>query len=65
MLGEIKQKISELTANKITIKHNLSYHVRIVLKQLIDNKDLITQKADKGNTIVIQNRDDYVSEGPQ
>ena len=31
-----------------------------VLKILLKNKDIIVQKADKGNTVVILNRKDYV-----
>ena len=31
------------------------------LKNLIENKDLLIQKADKGNTIVILNKNDYIS----
>ena len=31
------------------------------LKNLIENKDLVIQKADKGNTIVILNKKDYIS----
>ena len=30
------------------------------LKNLIENKDLVVEKADKGNTIVILNKNDYI-----
>ena len=33
----------------------------MVLKNLIKNRDLIIQKADKGNTVVILNKNDYIS----
>ena len=32
------------------------------LKILLKNKDIIVQKTDKGNTVVILNRKDYVCE---
>ena len=32
------------------------------LKNLIENKDLVVEKADKGNTIVILNKNDYIFE---
>ena len=33
----------------------------MALKNLIKNRDLIIQKADKGNTVVILNKNDYIS----
>ena len=30
------------------------------VKNLIENKDLVVEKADKGNTIVILNKNDYI-----
>ena len=32
-----------------------------VLKNLIENKYLLIQKADKGNSIIILNKNDYIS----
>ena len=37
----------------------LSEH--LALKDLIENRDLVIQKADKGNTVVILNKNDYIS----
>ena len=34
----------------------------LALKDLIKNRDLAIQKADKGNTVVILNKNDYISE---
>ena len=33
----------------------------MALKDLIKNRDLVIQKADKGNTVVILNKNDYIS----
>ena len=33
----------------------------LALKDLIKNRDLVIQKADKGNTVVILNKNDYIS----
>ena len=33
----------------------------LALKDLIKNRDLVIQKADKGNTIVILNKNDHIS----
>ena len=41
------------------IDRNLSKEEHFALKNLVKNKDLITQEADKGNTVVILNKNDY------
>ena len=42
------------------LEKNLPKEEFDALKVLLKNKDFIVQKADKGNTIVILNRKDYV-----
>ena len=41
------------------IDRNLSKEQHFALKNLIKNKDLVIQKADKGNNVVILNKNDY------
>ena len=41
------------------VEKNLSEVKSIVLKNLIERKDLVIQKADKGNTVVITDRTKY------
>ena len=43
-----------------TLEKNFSKEEFDALKILLRSKDIIVQKADKGNTIVILNRKDYV-----
>ena len=43
-----------------TLEKNLPKEEFDALKVLLKNKDIIVQKADKGNTVVILNRKDYV-----
>ena len=43
-----------------TFEENLPKAEFDVLKVLLKNKDIIVQKEDKGNTVVILNRKDYV-----
>ena len=42
-------------------KNNLSKEEHLALKDLIKNRDLVIQKADKGNIVVILNKNDYIS----
>ena len=42
------------------IERKLSEVESIALKNLIERKDLVTQKADKGNTLVITDRTKYL-----
>ena len=42
-------------------ENNLSKEEHLALKYLIENKDLVIQGADKGNTVVILNKNDYIS----
>ena len=56
ILGEMKQKISEIPMDNIYITQNLSRDEKNALKELIDNTNLVINKADKGSTIVVQDR---------
>ena len=42
-------------------ENNLSKKGHLALKIFIKNRDLIIQKADKGNTVFILNKNDYIS----
>ena len=46
-----------------TTKHNLTRNERQALRELTDNRQLIINKADKGSTIVVRSRTDYIKEG--
>ena len=49
--------------NADTVTFNFSSHVltnQMTLKTLISNKELTIQKVDKGNTVVLRNRKDYI-----
>ena len=46
-----------------TTKYNLTRGERLALTQLSSNHDLIINKADKGFTIVVRNRDEYIKAG--
>ena len=43
------------------IENNLSEEEHLTLEDLIKNRDLIIQKADKGNIVVILNENNYIS----
>ena len=55
----MKVEISNIPTT-VNIPHNLSQKERKALRELICDKDLIINKADKGSTIVVQNRADYI-----
>ena len=43
-------------------KHdNLTRKERLALRELIDNPRIVINKADKGSTIVVEDRDEYIS----
>ena len=42
------------------LNKNLPDEEKKSVKNLIENKDLVVEKADKGNTIVILNKNDYI-----
>ena len=63
--GFIKSRLrdSGFSSYKITgktLEKNLSKEEFDALKSLLENNDVIVQKPDKGNTVVILNRKDYV-----
>ena len=61
VLEEIKLEISHIpTADKIP--YNLSREERKALRELKGFTDLVINKADKGSTIVVQNRTDYIKD---
>ena len=55
----MKVEISNIPTT-VNIPHNLSQKERKTLRELICDNDLIINKADKGSTIVVQNRADYI-----
>ena len=59
---EARLEINEIEPNP-TNKHNLTRNERIALKELTTNPHLVINKADKGSTIVVRHRDDYIREG--
>ena len=64
----MKLEISKLEEKQQhpTLEHNnLTRNERLTLKELASNHDLIINKADKGSTIVIRDRNAYVEEGIQ
>ena len=59
---EARLEISEMHPNQTT-KHNLTRAERLALRELTANRSLIVDKADKGSTIVVRHRDDYIRDG--
>lgn len=62
MFETIKLETSKLEQHATT-QHNLTRKERLALKELASNHNLIINKADKGSTIVIRHRHDYIAEG--
>ena len=58
----LKIETTKLWPHK-TISHNLSLQERQALRDLSRNKDLVIKKADKGSTIVILDKKDYMTKG--
>ena len=59
VLEAMKIEISQIPITD-NISPNLSRGERKALRELICDKDLIINKVDKGSTIVVQNRADYI-----
>ena len=59
VLGAMKIEISEISTTD-NIPHNLSPKECKALRELKGNTDLVINKADKGSTIVVQKRTDYI-----
>ena len=53
---------SHLLEIQVRLMNNLSKEKHLALKDLIKNRDFVIQKADKCNTVVILNKNDYISE---
>ena len=61
-LQAMKIQLSELQINQSNSR-NLSRAQRTALRNLSKNNNIIINKADKGSTIVIRNKTDYITEG--
>ena len=59
----IKCEIAELNHNSIPPKHNLTRKEHLALKELTENHDIICKRADKGSTITVVHKSDYIREG--
>ena len=59
VLEAIKIEISQIPTTD-NLPPNLSRRERKALLELKCDKDLVINKADKGSTIVVQNRTDYI-----
>ena len=60
-LEEVKIKLAETPLVKP--KNNLPPGEQQALKDLINNKEIILKKADKGTTTVVMNRENKINEG--
>ena len=60
-LEEVKLRLTEVPLNKP--KNNLPPGERRALRELIQNKEIILKKADKGTTTVIMKRENKINEG--
>ena len=59
-LKDIALSSSKLFSDNCKFENNLSAEKINLLKALMRNKDIIIQKADKGNTVVITDKDKYI-----
>ena len=59
-LHRIRLEILDETKYKQNKTDNLTRKERQALTQLIQNQHLIINKADKGSTIVVEDRDEYI-----
>ena len=59
----IKLDISKMDGQQQTQNHNLTRKEKQALRELTSNNDLVINKADKGSTVVVRHRDDYIQEG--
>ena len=58
ILETIKVELSQIPITN-SLPHNLSLNERKALRELKCNSDLVINKADKGSTIVVQDRSDH------
>ena len=61
-LDNIKIQLSHIKPTRPTLT-NLSKRQQLALKNLSKNNNILINKGDKGSTIVIQSKKDYVTEG--
>ena len=54
--------LTSLTVSGKINQNNLLKEEHLCLKDLLENINLIIQNADKGNTVVVLNENDYISE---
>ena len=59
-LKDIALSSFKLFSDNCKFENNLSAEEINSLKALMSNKDIIIQKADKGNTVVITDKDKYI-----
>ena len=59
-LKDIALSSFKLFSDNCKFENNLSAEEINSLKALMRNKDIIIQKADKGNTVVITDKDKYI-----
>lgn len=59
----VYRDFTKLCKNRKRICNNLSSEEKQALKDLTVNKDIIVKQADKGGSLVLQNRSDYIKEG--
>ena len=59
----IKLDISKMDEQQQTQNHNLTRKEKQALRELASNNDIIVNKADKGSTVVVKHRNDYIQEG--
>ena len=60
-IEKVNNDLSDLDID-ISVDQNLTREERNALKELRDNDNIIIKKADKGSSIVVMNKDDYVKE---
>ena len=64
VLNKLEEEIMFLAdKTKQNNKDNISKAERLALRSLKENKDIVINKADKGSTVVVLNKKDYIEEG--
>ena len=64
VLNELEEEIMSLADKaKQNNTDNISKAERLALRSLRENKDIVINKADKGSTVVVLNKKDYIEEG--
>ena len=60
-LKHMKLALSNLPCN-VKVQSNLSHRQKTVLINLCKNRGIVINKADKGSTVVIHNKSDYITD---